>query len=157
MKKIILAFAILLTGSIYLNAQEASTSNRPAIIQHIEKNSDTVIHQDAKLDGLINDYINRDSEPVSTAYSGPGYRLQVFSSNAQKTAKDQAYAIEQKLRSTFPEYGVYRTYSSPFWKVRIGDFKTHEDAMKFRDELVKIFPELSRETYAVRENKIKIP
>lgn len=41
-------------------------------------------------------------------YTGPGYRVQVFSSNDFKTAKSESAEIERQLRSTFPEQGVYR-------------------------------------------------
>ncbi|HHT22420.1 MAG TPA: SPOR domain-containing protein [Bacteroidales bacterium] len=129
-------------------------AQRPAVIQNIERNSKVIVKQDPKLDKLINDYIEKIDE--SGPYTGPGYRVQVFSSNAQRTAKDEAYTIERRLRSAFPEHGVYRIYASPFWKVRIGDFRTIEDARAFRAELVKLFPEYSRETYTVRENKITI-
>ncbi len=139
-----------------LMAQSADKPARPAIIDNIRKNSEVVIFQDSKLDNLIISHINRKIEVGSGTYTGFGYRVQVFSSNAQKTAKNEAYSVERKLRSAFPGYAVYRIYASPFWKVRIGDFKTLEDAKAFRSELVKVFPELSRETYPVRESKISI-
>ena len=137
-------------------AQTPEKSNRTAVIDNIQNNSKVLIHQDPRLDKLIVNHINRKEEVAYGHYSGSGYRVQVFSSNAQKTAKNEAFSIERKLRSAFPGYGVYRIYASPFWKVRIGDFRTLEDARAFRSELIKAFPELSRETYTVRENKVSI-
>lgn len=80
-----------------------------------------------------------------------GYRVQVFSSNVQKTAKDEAFKIEQDLREIFPEIPVYVSYTSPFWKVRMGDFRTIEQAKKFRIELLEVFPELKSATYTVKD------
>lgn len=142
-------------AAVFLIAQTNKKSSRPDVIENIEANSKVIIKQDPKLDKLINDHVNR-KEEVSGPYSGPGYRVQVFSSNAQRTAKDEAYNIERRLRSAFPGYGVYRIYSSPFWKVRIGDFRSLAEARAFRSELIKAFPEYSRETYTVRESKVTV-
>ena len=156
MNKFFSITGIMLFGIHFLIAQTPEKSARPAVIENIENNSKVVINQDPKLDKLITDHINRKDESASGAYTGYGYRVQVFSSNAQKSAKSEAFSIERKLRSAFPGFGVYRIYASPFWKVRIGDFRTLEDAKAFRSEVVKAFPELSRETYTVRESKVSI-
>ena len=156
MKRFFFISGILFFCMYLLSAQTPAKSSRPSVIENIQNNSNVVIHQDPKLDKVINDHINKPDEVETGPYTGSGYRVQVFSSNAQKTAKNEAYSIERKLRSAFPGYGVYRIYSSPFWKVRIGDFKNLEDAKAFRSELIKTFPELSRETYTVREGKVSI-
>lgn len=142
-------------GALNVIGQNASDSKRPAVIESIESSSKVVVKQDPKLDKLIDDYLNKKDTPLGP-YAGAGYRVQVFSSNAQRTAKDESLNIERRLRSAFPGYGVYRIYASPFWKVRIGDFRTHEDAQAFRAELVNAFPELRKETYTVRESKVSI-
>lgn len=155
MRNISVIILFIASCVLSVSAQTIGRSGRLGVIESIESGSKVVVKQDPKLDKLINDYLN-DSSDGSTPYAGVGYRVQVFSSNAQKTAKDESLTIERRLRSAFPEYGVYRIYSSPFWKVRIGDFRTMEDAQQFRNEIVKAFPELKRETYTVRENKISI-
>lgn len=156
MKRFFSILGIMLFCIHFLVAQTPAKSNRPAVIENIQNNSKVVIHQDPKLDKLIYNHINKKDVVSHGPYTGSGYRVQVFSSNAQKTAKNEAFSIERKLRSAFPGHGVYSIYASPFWKVRIGDFRTQEDARAFRSELVKAFPELSRETYTVRESKITI-
>ena len=37
----------------------------------------------------------------------------------------------------------------PFWKVRLGDFLTREEANAFKLQVVKFFPELQGSTYIV--------
>jgi len=80
-----------------------------------------------------------------------GFRVQVYSSNRQRIAKDEAFRLESRLKEAFPGVGVYVSYTSPFWKVRIGDFKSTEDARSFTDELLRKFPALKGDTYTVRE------
>lgn len=155
MRNFVLTILLTVVSLWTVSGQTSSTSKRPAVIESIESTSKIVIKQDAVLDKLIDDYLKKE-DVVSGPYTGSGYRVQVFSSNAQRTAKDESLNIERRLRSAFPGYGVYRTYSSPFWKVRIGDFRTQNDAQQFRAELLKTFPELRKETYTVRESRVSI-
>ena len=46
---------------------------------------------------------------------------------------------------------VYVNFIQPFWKVRIGNFKTVEEAKAYKEELVKQFPELQAESYPVKD------
>lgn len=155
MKDIFLIVLICAISLLSVNAQALSGRKRPQVIESIESSSKVVIKQDLKLDKLIEDYLNK-KDALSGPYIGAGYRVQVFSSNAQRTAKDESLNIERRLRTAFPNHGVYRIYASPFWKVRIGDFRTHEDAQAFLTELIKLFPELKKDTYTVRESKVTI-
>lgn len=156
MKKAITSLFILLLSVTYSYAQ--NTSGKTPIIKSIEEanatsTSNITIQQDERIDSLMNHYIDR--KAVSGSYVGPGYRVQVFSSNDYRTAKGNATQIENQLRSAFPEYQVYMTYNSPFWKVRIGDFKSAEDAQKLRSQIIKTFPQYRKDCYTVRESRVK--
>ena len=104
--------------------------------------------QDERIEKSLSD---RNSVHTVKSGTGQGFRIQVFSSNVQRTAKTEAFAIEKEIRNAFPETGVYVTYTSPFWKVRVGDFKTSAEAQAFRDELTSAFPNLKNATYTVKE------
>jgi septal ring-binding cell division protein DamX len=80
-----------------------------------------------------------------------GYRVQVFSSNTQRTARGEAYKIEKEIRDAFPEHEVYVSYTSPFWRVRIGNFRSIDEAQAFRSQVIKTFPNLRTDTYTVRD------
>jgi hypothetical protein len=81
---------------------------------------------------------------------GTVYRIQVFSSN-QRTAKNDATYIERQLRAKFPNENVHVDYASPFWKVRIGEFATREDASKFIQELKAALPSQQSQMYIVAD------
>ena len=83
-----------------------------------------------------------------------GYRVQVYSSNQQAQAKAEALALEQELK-TQVSVPVYVIYTTPFWKVRLGDFRTQEEALEYKKEFLALFPEMSVETYVVRD-KIQV-
>jgi len=80
--------------------------------------------------------------------------VQVFSSNVQRTAKNEAFKIEKQIKDQFPDEAVYVNYTSPFWKVRVGDFRTQAEAQRVRAKLKEAFPNLKSEIYIVKEQII---
>ncbi|MCM1449070.1 MAG: SPOR domain-containing protein [Clostridiales bacterium] len=80
-----------------------------------------------------------------------GYRVQVFSDNNQRTAKGEARQKERQLREAFPDYGTYVVYNSPFWRLKVGDFKTQHEAEAAADQIRSRFPAFSREVRVVKD------
>lgn len=85
-----------------------------------------------------------------------GYRTQVFSGNNQRKSKDEAFRKEKEIKELFPEVSTYVTYNAPFWRLRIGDFRSHEEAYRMQRLLMDAFPAYKKEMYIVRE-EVKIP
>ncbi len=85
-----------------------------------------------------------------------GYRTQVFSGNNQRKSKDEAFRKEKEIKELFPNIATYVTYNAPFWKLRIGDFRSHEEAYQMMRELMAAFPSYAKEMYIVKE-EVKIP
>ena len=85
-----------------------------------------------------------------------GYRTQVFSGNNQRKSKDEAFRKEKEIKELFPEIPTYVTYNAPFWRFRIGDFRSHEEAYRMQRLLMEAFPAYKKEMYIVRE-EVKIP
>lgn len=145
---IIMLFAVApLFGS--LQAQERK--NAIAIITARDSAAGQInIFQDKKIERLVIENATPSSSKIN------GYRVQVYSGNAQRTAKEDAFNLERRLRETIPGIQVYVTYTSPFWKVRVGDFQTIEEAKAYAEEIYAIFPKLRSESYTVRD-KINLP
>ena len=80
--------------------------------------------------------------------------MQIFSSNRQQTAKEEALVLEKKMTEALST-AVYVAYIAPFWKVRLGNFRTYEEANAFKVHLITQFPELQGDTYIVRD-KIQV-
>ena len=83
-----------------------------------------------------------------------GYRVQIYSSNQQQAAKSEALELEAKVKDKIDQT-VYVLYMPPFWKVRLGDFRTYEEAREYKRVIVDQFPEVMGDTYIVRD-KIKV-
>lgn len=109
------------------------------------------IHQDSAIIRLLDEKVNgTNSDLVET----DGYRIQIYSSNQQQQAKSEAMLLERTMSEQISEK-VYITYATPFWKVRVGDYRTIEEAQRGKEELIQRFPELQSSTYVVRD-KIKV-
>lgn len=110
-------------------------------------NASVRVYQDKRIEQLI----ESKKSGGNSRYSVSGYRVQVFSSNVQRTAKGDAFRIEKLIRDQFPNQAIYVNYVSPFWKVRVGDFRTQAQAQAFRAQLINSFPQMRSEIYIVRE------
>ena len=106
--------------------------------------------QDSAMAVLLDEAINGKHELVEI----DGYRVQVYSSNQQQTAKTEALELESRLKSKVNQT-IYVQYLPPFWKVRIGDFRTYDEAKEYKKQFVQLFPHMLGDTYIVRD-KIQV-
>lgn len=80
-----------------------------------------------------------------------GYRIQVYSGNAPRTSKAEAFRHQELLNETFPDISTYVTYTAPYWRLRVGDFRTHEEAFLFMQQITQEMPSLKKESYVVKD------
>ncbi len=104
-----------------------------------------VVYQDS----LMQQAIERQHEGNNTEVSRRGFRVQLFSSNNVRTARNAAFQVEKTVREKLPHLAVYVTYTSPFWKVRVGNCATNDDAQRLRQYIIEQLPQFQAETYVV--------
>lgn len=120
---------------------------------------DVIINQPEALRKMVGVRLYGDNveKTDSTAFLKiQGFRTQVFSGNNQRKSKDEAFDKEKKIKELFPDVPTYVTYTAPFWKLRVGDFRSHEEAYHMQRLLMTAFPSFGKEMYIVRE-EVKIP
>jgi len=68
-----------------------------------------------------------------------GYRIRIFFDNKQdsRSASEEALHKFQKL---FHGVSAYRSFSSPYFKVTVGDFRTRSEAMQLLEKVKWDFP-----------------
>jgi len=93
------------------------------------------IVQDPRVDELVKKHIQV-NQALNTM---DGFRIQVFSDSGNNS-KNKAYSVNDELQSKYPGKGVYLTFKSPNYRVRIGDFRTKLDAQRFLIELTADYP-----------------
>ncbi len=104
------------------------------------------IVQDSTMAVLLDEAVNGKRELVEV----DGYRVQIYSSNQQQSAKGEALELETRLKDKINQT-LYVQYLPPFWKVRIGDFRTYDEAKEYKKLFVQQFPDLMGDTYIVRD------
>ena len=65
----------------------------------------------------------------------PGYRLQImYSNNREETNTEKA-----KFYQSFPNVRAYINYEQPYYKLRVGDFKTKLQLTKGMDMIAPVY------------------
>lgn len=80
-----------------------------------------------------------------------GYRVQVFDDNNPRTARRNAEAANQRIASQFPHLRSYMSFNSPYWRVKVGDFRSRAEAEATMAEIRQAFPSLSPYLRVVRD------
>ena len=99
---------------------------------------------DEKLDTLI----EKNIESNKTINGIQGYRIQIFFGSERKAAHD----AKNKFALLNPEYEAYLIYQQPYFKVRVGDFRTKLEAQAL---FKKVLPEFER--VFIIPDKINLP
>lgn len=80
-----------------------------------------------------------------------GYRVQIFDDNNARTAKSEAQARRNRVGARFPEYNTYISFNSPYWRVKIGDFRTRSEAEAAMGAIRAAFPAYGSQLRIVRD------
>lgn len=77
-----------------------------------------------------------------------GYRIQIYFSNERKLAEEQ----RMKFIKLFPQHESFIEYDAPNYTVKVGSFRTMEEAEDFRAMITRDFP-----MSIIQKTKIKMP
>ncbi len=91
-----------------------------------------VLQQDAQLTQLLQNHIAQNQFNEGKI---DGWRVQIHSSSSRQDAE----AARVKFMQNFPNQPTYFIYQPPMFKVRVGDFRTREDAYMLYKQAVKMF------------------
>lgn len=80
-----------------------------------------------------------------------GYRVQVYSDGNQRTAKGETQRKAAAVSRRFPNMRTYSSYSAPYWRLRVGDFRTRKEAEDAAASLRSAFPAYRNEIRVVRD------
>ena len=126
----VIVLIVVLIVSVNSFSQEAvppKTADTPAVI----------VHKDPRIELLVKKQIQINEETSREARRiGKGYRLLVINTNN----RDEAVDAKTKVYTFFPELKSYLIYQSPYFKLKVGNFKDRKDAEEYRERLQKYFP-----------------
>ena len=120
MKPIFLIAAILFSASAF--SQDTSS---------------VTVHKDPRIELLVKKQIQINEETSREGRRiGKGYRLLVINTNK----RDEAVDAKTKVYTFFPELKSYLIYQSPYFKLKVGNFKDRKEAEEYKERLMKYFP-----------------
>jgi hypothetical protein len=134
MKRFILVFISVLTSQLLIaqvsfSAQNNEKSTRPEVIKNLN------INQDPRLDNILSWHI----ENNRTRNKIEGFRVEIFFSS-EFDAKEKAIRKKKEFLSVYPDNAVHVKYISPNFRVRVGDFRTKNEALKLYREIKSNYP-----------------
>lgn len=155
MKRFIYGIIALCAG-LFAGAQVPADSTAlavPTIADRIVSSGKARINQPEALNRRLVKVVK--DEPAAAGPSAKasvgGYRVLLFSGNNARTAKADAESRAAAVGERFPEHRTYVTYDAPYWRLKVGDFRSYEDAAAALSELKAAFPSFAREMRMVRE------
>ena len=104
-----------------------------------EKNNrfhdNVVVHQDSRIDSLIQDLtaLNKKFPEIE------GYRVMIFF-DAGNNSKDTSYRVMKTFEKEYPDVPAYVSFNPPYYRVRVGDFRSEMEAKRFLNRIKYDYP-----------------
>lgn len=102
--------------------------------------SGVVVTKDSRIDSLVRKQIAANELATRESRRNvPGFRIQVMNT----PDRSKIYDAKAKVYEQFPDWKPYVLYQAPNYKLRVGDFKTEDEANAALQQLQqsKLFPE----------------
>ena len=162
LNKILLLLVLLLFGAPALRAQSLETEEMTEI-EHAgdEVQVDSTLVGRDVFSSLPEGVVVRQSPAVRAALgrqvtanagkSYSGFRIRLFFAS-NRTAREESAAVIRRFNEMYPHIEAYRSFSSPNFKVTVGNFRTRLEAEALLRKLKADFPD----AFIVRE-RFKYP
>jgi len=101
--------------------------------------------QDEKITQLVDQYRKISINNPET----DGYRVQIFFDSGSNS-KNKASNVKVEFETTYPGIKPYLSYKEPYYRVRVGDFRTLTEAVGFQKKIALDYPN----SFAVKDKII---
>jgi hypothetical protein len=118
----ILGFAICSCAS-----SQPSTNDTTAVVIRKDPRVDDLSRRQAATNAAIK---------KASARTMKGYRLLIVNT----TKRNEAIDAKTKVYTYFPELKAYLLYQTPYFKLKAGNFRTRDEAEKYKKNLNFVFP-----------------
>ncbi len=122
---------LLIFVSFNLMAQEETKnlSETGFILNYAEDGGTVNVTQDARLHLVISNHILANKKRPTM-----GWRVQIYFGQGQ-SAKAKAENVKKSFLKKYPDVSAYLIYEAPYFKVRVGNYRTKFEARKMKAEL----------------------
>ncbi len=133
--KLFLLFVLIIFTSQIIFAQvsfpevKKQDSNLPELFNNLN------VNQDPRIDKMLSWHIENNKFKNKIE----GFRVEIFFSS-DTDAKEKAIKKKEEFLAIYPENIVHVKYISPNFRVRVGDFRTKNEALKLYKEIKNTYP-----------------
>ena len=98
----------------------------------VSANKNYTIKQDEKISELLDKYKDYNHKKEFTE----GYRIQIMYTDV----RDDVYKSKGTMYKEFADLASYVEYEQPYYKLRLGDFKSRLEATHFLQQIITLYP-----------------
>ena len=125
---------------LFSRAQSPTDTIKNIVIEHLIEAPSAglgkiTITQDELIGWVLNKHIavNQNETKIS------GWRIQIYNSSG-KDARDKANEVRNKFMNANVNTKAYLIYQPPFFKIRVGDFRSKQDAFALYKSIISLYP-----------------
>lgn len=106
-----------------------------------EGNGQVQLNQDPRVDSLVEMHITHNQKQIENPnHDGvEGFRIQIFFDSGNNS-KSKATEVIEEFTEDHPETGAYLIFREPYYRVRVGDFRTKIEALGFLQNIQRKYP-----------------
>jgi hypothetical protein len=102
-----------------------------------------IINADPEVDQLVT--LHKEHNQVYPYVQG--YRIQLFKDSGND-ALNAAHQMMEKFKKQFPDLNVYLSFKEPYYRVRVGDFRTRIEALDRLQDIKRKY----RSVWIIKDN-----
>ncbi|MCD6092256.1 MAG: SPOR domain-containing protein [Bacteroidales bacterium] len=125
MKKIQYAFLTLFLVFQFVGNAQVDFFNNTYVLLTQEQRFDSLLMLHKKLNAMDNTI--------------PGYRIQIYFESGNYS-KSKALEVKDEFELLYPGYSAYISFSEPYYRVKVGDFRTKIEAIGFLKKIIRKYP-----------------
>ncbi len=139
---------MLLMIAFMTNGQVVDKATGPDIVTHL--NNETRGQVSVTMPALLKERLkpeNGNSEngmPTKSLKSNVGYRIQAYSGSGTHS-RQEAQSRLGKISAKYPYMRTNIVYKAPSWRLRVGDYRTRQEAKDALEGMKEAFPAYAKE------------
>jgi len=133
------AFSICVSLHAQETAEHDSITAQKVFIELAEsapEHGTITILQDPQITELISRHV---AINIANESKISGWRIQIYNSTGKETRAD-ALAVRTQFLAKHPDLEAYIIYQPPIFKIRIGNFRTREEAYYYYTKIISDYP-----------------
>jgi hypothetical protein len=133
--RIVFLFLVSIFSGQVLFAQDITNEELPQDSMQIAILNNLEVNRDTRIDKMLKWHIEKNQKLEGMN----GFRVEIFFSS-KMDAKEQALIIKTDFLSEYPVHAVHVKFIAPNFRVRVGDFRTKNEAWKLYKSIQKDYP-----------------